>query len=157
MYKSAAILILIALLIFGGFVFVSNPDKVVINESGNAEGLINKVRALVQGDRFWHLQLKMATEEYDKVNAPRLPSSAEIQELYKKLREAQAALDEKMKPLYTPEEQEANRLRIKADSIERTAKWQAIDDAAEAERVRDSDKIKIIIPLIEGKLHIVKP
>jgi hypothetical protein len=157
MFKSTAILIIIALLILGGYIFVSNSDKVVVNEAGKVEGLMNKARALLQRDRFWHLQLKMATEEYDKVTAPRLPSSAEMQELYKKLREAQAALDEKMKPLYTLEEQEANRLRIKADSLERTGKWRVIDDAAEAERARESDRIKIIIPFIEAKLHIVKP
>ena len=101
MFKSTAILIVIALLVFGGYAFISNPEKVVINESGKVEGLMNKARALIQRERFWHLQLKMATEEFDKVTAPRLPSSAEMQELYKKLREDQAALDEKMKP-YTP-------------------------------------------------------
>ena len=157
MFKSTAILIVIALLVFGGYAFISNPDKVVINESGKVEGLMNKARALLQRDRFWHLQLKMATEEFDKVTAPRLPSSAEMQELYKKLREDQAALDEKMKPLYTLEEQEANRLRIKADSLERAGKWRAIDDVAEAERAREADRVKIIIPFIEAKLHIVKP
>ena len=68
-----------------------------------------------------------------------------------------AALDEKMKPLYTLEEQEANRLRIKADSLERAGKWRVIDDAAEAERAREADRVKIIIPFIEAKLHIVKP
>ena len=157
MFKSTAILIVIALLILGGYLFVSNPDKIVVNEAGKVEGLINKARALLQRDRFWRLQLKMATEEYDKVTAPRLPSSAEMQELYKKLREDQAALDEKMKPLYTSEEQEANRLRIKADSLERTGKWKVIDDAAEAERAIESERVKIIIPFIEAKLHITKP
>ena len=157
MFKSTAILIVIALLVFGGYAFISNPDKVVIDESGNIEGIMNKARALIQRERFWHLQLKMATEEFDKVTAPRLPSSAEMQELYKKLREDQAALDEKMRPLYTQEEQEANRLRIKADSFERSGKWRVIDDAAEAERARESAKIKVIIPVIEAKLHIIKP
>jgi hypothetical protein len=157
MFKSSALVIVFALLIFCGYAFISNPDRIVINETGKVEGLMNKARALIQRDRFWHLQLKMASEEYDKVTAPRLPSSAEMQELYKKLREAQAALDEKMKPLYSLEEQEANSLRIKADSIERTAKWRVIDDAAEAERAKESERIKIIIPIIEAKLHIVKP
>ena len=157
MFKSTVILVVIALLVFGTYAFISNPDKVVIDESGKVEGLMNKARAMLQRDRFWHLQLKMATEEYDKVTAPRLPSSAEMQELYKKVREDQAALDEKMKPLYTMEEQEANRLRIKADSLERAGKWRVIDDAAEAERAKESDRIKIIIPFIEAKLHIVKP
>jgi hypothetical protein len=157
MFKSTVILIVIGLLILCGYLFISNPDKVVVSESGKVEGLLNNGRALLQRDRFWYLQLKMATEEYDSVTAPRLPSSAEMQELYKKLREAQAALDEKMKPLYTRDEQEANRLRIKADSIEKSGKWRVIDDAAEAERARESDKIKVIIPLIEARLHIVKP
>lgn len=157
MTKSLTILVVIALLIFAGYTFISNPDKVVVNEEGQVEGLTNKARSLLQGERFWHLQLKLANDEFNKVQAPRLPSSAEMQELYRKLREDQAALDEKMKPLYSREEQEANRLRIKADSLERTGKWKVIDDAAEAERARESDKIKLIIPVIEAKLHQVKP
>jgi hypothetical protein len=157
MYKSMSILIIIVILVTGAYIFISNPDKIVVNEAGKAEGIINKARALLQGDRFWHLQLKLANEEFEKVQAPRLPSSAEMQDLYKKVREAQAALDEKMKVLYTPEEQEANLLRIRADSLERAGKWRVIDDAAEAERAREADRLNIIIPIIESKLHIVKP
>jgi hypothetical protein len=157
MFKSTTIFIVIVILILGGYLFISNPDKVVVNEAGKVEGLMNKARALLQRDRFWYLQLRLATEELNKNLAPQLPSSSEMQDLYKKMREAQAALDEKMKPLYTPAEQEANLLRIKADSIERSGKWRAIDDAAEAARAKESEKIKIIIPVIEAKLHIVKP
>jgi hypothetical protein len=48
-------------------------------------------------------------------------------------------------------------LRMKADSIERVGKWRVIDDAAVAETMKDADKLKIIIPIIEAKLKITKP
>jgi hypothetical protein len=153
MYK--AIAIFIALLILYAYLFISKPDTVVVNDKGNAEGLINKSRAIIQGDRFWRYQLKMATELYNINYTPRLPSSAEMQSLYRKVREDQRALDEKMKVLYTQEELLVKNLRIKADSIELTGKWRSIDDAAEAARMQQMDRARIIIPILEKKLHIV--
>jgi formyltetrahydrofolate synthetase len=99
----------------------------------------------------------MATDIYNKDLEPHLPSSNDIQELYRKMREAEKALDEKMKPLYTPDEQMANNLRIQADSIYRAGKWRLIDEADEAVRLKEIEKFKIIIPIIEGKLPKAKP
>ena len=155
MYK--AVLLFIALLILCGYLFISKPDTVVVNEKGSTEGLVNKARAIIQGDRFWKFQLKMATELYNKNYTPQLPSSAEMQSLYRKVREDERLLDEKMKVLYTMEEQTAKTLRMKADSIEMVGKWRSIDDAAEAARMQEVQKFKIIIPIIESKLHIPKP
>lgn len=155
MYK--AIVILIALLIFCSYVYISKPDTVVVNEKGKVEGLVNKARAILQHDKFWKYQLKMANELYNKNAAPQLPSSSEMQALYRRLREDERLLDDKMKVLYTKEEQMAKMLRVQADSIERVGKWRTIDDAAEASRMQETKKFKIIIPIIEAKLHIVKP
>jgi hypothetical protein len=155
MYK--AIAIFIALLILCAYLFISRPETVVVNEKGNAEGLINKARSVIQGDRFWKYQLKMAKELYNKNFTPQLPSSAEMQSLYRKVREDQRLLDEKMKVLYSLEERVAKDLRMKADSIEITGKWRSIDDAAEAARMREMERAKLIIPILENKLHIVNP
>ena len=155
MYK--ATVLLIAIIIFCGYLYFSKPDTVVINEKGKCEGLVNKARAFLQGDKFWKLQLKMANEIYSKSLAPHLPSSSEMQELYHKLLEDEKALNGKMKELYTPEEQMANLLRMKADSIERVGKWRVIDDATVVETMKDADKLKIIIPIIEAKLKSTKP
>jgi hypothetical protein len=155
MYK--AIAVLVVLLVLCGYLFISKPDKVVINEKGSVKGILNKGRDLLQGDRFWKYQLELATELYNKNNTPQLPSSAEMQSLYRKVREDQLLLDEKMKVLFTQEEQLARSLRVKADSLELAAKWHSIDDEAEIARVSEMRKIKIIIPIIETKLHIQKP
>lgn len=155
MYK--AVVIFIALLILCGYIYFSKPDKVVLNEKGNVEGLVNKARALLQGDKFWKYQLILANELFIKNNTPQLPSSAEMQALYRKVREDQRLLDEKMKILYTAEEETAKTLRMKADSLELVGKWRSIDDAAEAARMQEVQKFQIIIPIIENKLHISKP
>jgi hypothetical protein len=157
MLKIVISLIIIAVLVVGSYIYVSKPDGVVVSEQGNVEGVVNKARAWMQGKRFWKLQLKLATAKYNESIAPHLPSSAEMQELYRKLRKDQDALNEKMKPLYTPEEQEANQLRIKADSIEMAGKWRSLDTAAVAVRTRDTEKYKILIPVIEARLHTGKP
>lgn len=155
MYK--AMVAVIAIIILGGYIYFSKPDGVVVNENGNCEGLVNKARALLQGDKFWRLQLKMANDSYSKSLAPQLPPSSEMQELYRQIMADQKALNEKMKALYTPEEQMANQLRMKADSIERLGKWRTIDDKAIAETMKETEKFKVLIPIIEAKLRGTKP
>jgi hypothetical protein len=151
-----ALLAIIVLLILCGYLYLSVPKKIVVNENGNAKGIVDKFRALLQGDKFWNMQLSMANEELGRINAPQKPSSAEMQVLYKKMREAERALDEKMKVLYSEDEEVALQLRIKADSLERSAKWKNIDDEAESQRMKELDRLKAIIPLIENRLHIPK-
>ena len=154
MYKAIAIIIVI--MISCGYIYLSKPDKVVINEKGKCEGLINKARAFLQGDNFWKLQLKMAKEIYNKSLEPQLPYSSEMQELHHKLIEDEKALNEKMKGLYTTEEKMANLLRMKADSIERVGKWRLIDDAKVAEIAKEAERFKTLIPIIEAKIKGTK-
>jgi hypothetical protein len=154
MYK--ATVLFIALLIFTAYVFFSKPDSVVVNEKGKVEGLVNKARSLLQGERFWKLQLKMANEIYNNSIAPHLPSSAEMQALYKKMREEQNALNILMKELYTPEERMAETYRIKADSLERTARWKKVDETTNLLRSQEAEKYKLIIPVIEAKIQVKK-
>jgi hypothetical protein len=149
------IFIVVCLAILAGYLYFSGPDNVVIGERGNVEGLVNKTRALIQGRKFWKAQFVMANEEFEKINAPQKPSSAEMQELYREMRAAERALDDKMKVLYTPEESDALQLRIKADSLDRASKWKGIDDEAEKKRMKELDRLKLIIPLIQARLGTV--
>ena len=144
------------IVILGCYFYFTKPDSVVINEKGKVAGWVNKTRALVQGKKFWKSQLKMANEIYNKSIAPHPPSSAEIHKLYQKMREAENALDDKMKSLYSPEEKMAEQLRIKADSIERSAKWRSLDKTHDTLWQELSEKYKAIIPLIEAKLNTAK-
>jgi hypothetical protein len=155
MYKITTILIVIIILF--GYIYLSTPDKVVINEKGQVKGLINKGRAFLQGGKFWELQLKMADDRYHKLLLPQVPSSLEMQKLYNKLAEDERVLNEKMKPLYSTEEQMANSFRMKADSLDRAGKWRTIDEAAIKATTEESEKYKIIIPIIESKLKSIKP
>ena len=154
MYKVSAIIIVIIILI--GYIYFSKPDAVVINEKGKVEGLVNKGRVILQGDKFWELQLKLANDMYSKCLVPQVPSSSEMQKLYHKLSEDEKVLNEKMKPLYTPEEQMANLFRMRADSLERAGKWRLIDDAAIEVTTKNAEKFKILIPIIESKLKSTK-
>jgi len=154
MYKVTVIIIVIIILI--GYIYFSKPDEVVINEKGKVEGLVNKGRVFLQGDKFWELQLKLANDMYSKCLVPQVPSSSEMQKLYHKLSEDEKVLNEKMKPLYTPEEQMANLFRMRADSLERAGKWRLIDDAAIEITTKNAEKFKILIPIIESKLKSTK-
>jgi len=154
MYKISIVIIVILILV--GYIYFSYPEKIVINEKGKVEGLLNKGRAVLQGDKFWELQLKIANDLYNKSLVFQVPSS-EMQKLYLKLAEDERVLNEKMKALYTPEEQLANSLRMKADSLDRASKWKIIDNDAIEESTREAEKFKIIIPIIESKLKVREP
>jgi hypothetical protein len=139
--------------LFAGYFYISKQDKLVINAKGKIEGLGNKFRALVQQKGFWENQLKTATGLYNKSLAPHPPSSADIQALYKKFREAENALNEKMKDLYTPDERVAEEYRIKADSILRASKWKIGDVETEAARSKETENYKAIVKAIETRLQ----
>lgn len=151
------ILILTVLLIFGGYLYISRQNKLVISAKGKIEGLANKGRALVQRNIFWENQLKIATELYNKSAAPHPPSSSEMQALYRKYRQAEDSLNNKMKDLYTPEEWIAENYRIKADSVLRAAKWRKGDKETEAMRLKETGTYKAIVTAIEKKLKKGKP
>jgi len=154
---SKVFVVLSAVIVLSGYLYLSKPGSVVIDEKGKIEGLLNKARAMVQGDHFWELQLKMAKELYNISTEPRLPSSSEMKTLYSRLRKDENALNDKMKELYTPEERMAISYRIKADSIERAAKWRLADENDEALKLKDSETYKTIISIIEAKLNKAKP
>jgi hypothetical protein len=155
MYKISLIIILLILLLLG-YLYISKPDSVVVNENGRVDGILNNTRALIQGDKFWERQLKFANDRYRKSLEPQVPSSSEMQKLYQKLAEDENALNEKMKALYSREEQMANLYRMKADSLERAGKWRLIDEAAIEANTKESEKFRVIIPIIESKLGIKK-
>ncbi len=145
----------IALVILGllaGYFYISKQSKLVINEKGRIDGLGNKLRALVQQNGFWEGQKSIATGLYNKSIAPHPPSSADIQALYKKYRDAEDALNEKMKPFYSPDEQKAEEYRIKADSIIRAEKWRQGDIESEAARMKETAGYKSIVDAIEIRI-----
>ena len=149
-------LVAVILVIILGFLYLTRPHKVVIDEKGKVTGIINKGRASLQGDKFWRSQLKIAVSEYDSSLVPRPPSSTELRDLYQKMREAQRELDSRMKSLLSPEELMANSLRIKADSIEKASKWNLLDSEDERAKVMETGKIRTIVLAIESKLRIEK-
>jgi hypothetical protein len=146
------VIVVVVLALLGGYFYISRQEKLVINEKGHVTGLGNKFRALVQRSHFWEEQLKLATGFYNKSIEPHAPSSADIQELYRKYRQAEDSLNKKMKDLYTPDEMKAEEFRIKADSIIRASKWKLGDEKSEAVRKKDTEAYKRIITSIEKRI-----
>ena len=149
------ILLVILGLLFCYFNF-TGPGEIVINESGTVKGLINKGRSALQGERFWKSQLKIATAIYDSSRLPHPPSSTELKDMYQRMREDQRALDSRMSSLYTRDEQMANALRIKADSIERASRWNTLDEEDYKARIKSAESIEKKVKAIESRLHIDK-
>jgi hypothetical protein len=45
------------------YLYLSNPATVVVEENGNISGLSNRIRAFLQGQKFWQNQLSVLDEE----------------------------------------------------------------------------------------------
>lgn len=153
-------LILIVIICLCSYLYFSNPDTVVINEKGKVDGLVNKARAVLQCEKFWRYQLNRANEKHEKrLSSLSLISDEmqEMREIEKGLPEIEKILDDKMKELYTPEQQMAESLRRKADSIESAGTWRLVDEMLEKKRLKEIEDTKIIIPIIEAKRNVAKP
>lgn len=134
-------------------IYFSNPDKVVINEKGITEGIINKIRALIQGKKFWKLQLDLTKEEYKKNLYPTESISVTLRQINQNNADIDKSMDDFMEELQTPEERMAQVLRKKADSIEREGLYRMIDESSENIRIKRIETCKTILPIIQSKLN----
>ncbi|HUX95069.1 MAG TPA: hypothetical protein VMV47_04990 [Bacteroidales bacterium] len=150
-------LILVVIIIISSYVYFSKPDKIVINEKGKIEGLVNKARAILQCDKFWTLQFNMANEKYQRSLSPSESLSNIMQETERKFEEINKSVYDIEKKIYTPEKQIAESLRREADRIENEGNWRMIDEMSEKNRLQTIEECKRIIPIIELRLNAAKP
>jgi len=149
--------ILVVTIILCSYLFFTNPDGMVINEEGKIEGLFNKGRANLQKGKFWMLQFERVNKKYKENLFPSESMSSQMQEIDQNLRDIDKEIDDKTKELYTPEELIAQSLRREADRIEKQGTYRKIDEWVEKDRLETIEDCKIIIPIIEAKIHDVKP
>lgn len=136
--------------LIGAYVVFSSPDEIVVNDSGEAEGVINNIRANVQGGRFWIDQLNLLNADLEwELKEPQ--RRAEMENEMKQMELEMKKEDEEyyrqnpdLRPSRT--EVQAERLRERADEIE----------MAEFEREMEQMRIENIRRL-RHLISIVKP
>jgi sRNA-binding protein len=133
------------------YLYFSSPGKVVVDNNGNVKGLINNVRASIQGKEFWKNQLKEVNSELEwERNEPQRQAKLD-REMNQMFRE----LDQSMEEMYqeypdmrpSAAERQAEALRDRADQIEQ----QEFDRYLEKLRLERIAELKIILPLVKAR------
>jgi len=104
------------------YLYFSSPGEVVVNGTGEVLGLINNVRATLQGKRFWRGQLREVDSEIDK----HLSDPQFMTETRRALDQVGRKTDQALEEVYkknpeirpSPAERQAEALRERADRIE---------------------------------------
>lgn len=148
MFKAKFIIAVIIILC--SYLYFTNPDS--ITREGKVEGLCNIGRSILQGDRFWKLQLKGAKEKYNKSLSPGESMSSRMQDIDQIMSEVHKDTDDNSNGTYTPEKVMATSLRRKADSIEKVVNYREIDEWTEKVRLKTIKDWEMKITIIEAKL-----
>jgi len=134
-----------ALVLGFGYVGLSSPDKVVITEHGQINGLLNEIREMVQGNSFWKAQLRSVRKELNwEFGEP-----ARNAKLHREMSQFAAETDRDMQSFYRefPEmkpsraEMQAEALRDRADAIE-SAELEREFEAMRQQRISELQRIE---------------
>jgi hypothetical protein len=137
--------------IFAAYLLLSTPERLVVDQAGNVEGLANNGRLLLQGQRFWQDQLREATKALDRelTEPQRRAEGYRLEaELSAEMRRSDADYyrqHPEMRP--TPGELKAQALREMADRIEE----QEFDQMMEPSRLREIERLRAVLAVVEAK------
>lgn len=135
----------------GAYVVFSSPDEIVVNDSGEVEGILNKIRANVQGGRFWIDQLDLLNADLEwELKEPQRQA-----EMEKEMRQMELEMKKENEEFYrqNPDlrpsraEAQAERLRERADEIETTE----YDQEMEQMRIENIRRLRHLISIVKPK------
>lgn len=133
------------------YLYFSSPEKVVVDEQGNINGLINNARESIQGKAFWRNQLiKVSSELEWELGEPQRQAKFN-QKMNQMMREVNQSMEEMHKkyPDTRPSaaERQADALRERADQIER----RELDRYFEKLRIERVSELRKILPIVKAR------
>lgn len=151
--KKAALLISsIGIAISLAYLAGSSPKGIAVSANGDIEGILNIVRAELQGKNFWKKQLQEVQDRLTWLEG----QPQRIARRNAKLAELEAKIETRLEDSYTkypntrpsPAEQRAEELREEADRIEQ----EELDEQIEQYRLKRIQKLQRLIPILSSKL-----
>lgn len=144
------------------YLYFSSPNRLVVDEKGNIDGITNSFRSVLQGDAFWISQLAEAKRNLQElIDQPR-----KDQEIKREVARIKAESDADMEKLYlempelrpTQAEMEARALRDRADQIEDNETKKMLE-AWRQEDIRTTEAVIILVSAkvkqFAAKTHVV--
>jgi hypothetical protein len=132
------------------YLFLSSPDGVAVDRSGNVKGIFNVAREGLQGKRFWTNQVEVINAQLQwELSQPRRQA-----EMNREYGEAISEMDRSMEDMYKefPEmrpsaaERRADSLREKAERIEDAEMARFLENA----RLQEMSKLQTILPIAKA-------
>lgn len=136
-----------SLFVIVGYLYISSPNRLVIDKYNNVEGIVNQLRLYAQGRRFLYNQLVRA----EAIVNSNSYSGKSVAHLMEEVENQWEILDRSVSII--DELNRADILRREADRIER----REIYEYLETLRQRRIEDCKIIIPQIKARLLITGP
>jgi len=141
-------IIVVGAILILAYLFLSSPEKVVVDTYGNVNGVINKSKALVQGKSFWNDQLQEIDKELAELTS-RPERMAKLAEYTRKLlQESDQRMEEfhERYPENRPSEEQvyADKLREEADKIEHEEIMKLLEKFR-IKRIAKLQKIKMLV------------
>jgi tetratricopeptide (TPR) repeat protein len=134
-----------SLFIIVGFLYISSPNRLVIDRYNNVEGIVNQLRLYAQGRRFLYNQLDQAeTILHSSSGRSMALILEEVEDKMESFERSIGIIDEL---------NQADVLRQEADRIERRETAEFIERL----RQRRIEDCKIIIPQIRARLIVTGP
>ena len=136
------------LLLLFSYLVLSSPDEVVIKKNSDVSGLLNTIRARLQGKSFWQNQLKQVDQELEWLKSqPERTERINI-EIDKILRENEESM-EKLYKKYpkihpSPSKSTTESLREMANEVER-AEFESLMENYRLERIYELEMLRRII------------
>lgn len=137
--KAIAACLLVIMAAFS-YLAMSSPGRLVVSEKGKVGGVINEVRAKLQGPRFWADQLQTAQDRLRWLEAePEREAKLEA-----RLDEMSRKFSEKYPSRKSPAQQKADDLREEADRIEYEEERKIMGEIRE----KKIEKLKMIVHFV---------
>lgn len=136
-----------SLFIIVGFLYISSPNRLVIDRYNHVEGIVNQLRLNAQGRRFLNNQLDMA----EAIIYSNSSSSRSISLIQEEVEDQMESIERSIgiRDVLSY----ADILRLEADRIER----REIEEMIERLRLKRIEECKIIIPQIQARLGVIGP
>lgn len=138
--------------IFLTYLAVSSPKGIAVSANGDIKGVLNIVRAELQGESFWRKQLQATQDQLTWLEgqpqrvARRHAKLAELDaKFYARLQDSYAKYPN-LRP--SPPKQRAEELREEADRIEQ----EELDEQLEQYRLKRIKELQRLIPLLSANL-----
>ena len=141
-----------AVVLLLSYLLLSSPGQLVTTSTGEVRGMANRVRVVIQGQKFWREQLVSAQEELKRLRAEARMLSELQQSADQAIRDAETTIDDVMNHPSLRKEREKMLSEREARKRQSAVEQHDINEAVERAGTYRAVELEATIALIQRKL-----